>query len=106
MARSLPIPAASLPERVTSNRLAEIPSVEIPGARPPSAADISEAVRARLTQDADTGVWRRLTNLWLEPPNPFNPGARRPRRDATVVTMLILAAIGLVLYFNVTAVLE
>ncbi len=106
MARSVPIPVATLSERVTSSRLAEIPSVEIPGAQPPSAADIYEAVRARFAQDADAGVWKRLTNFWLEPPNPFNPRARRPRRDSTVVTMLILAALGLVLYFNMTAILE
>ena len=106
MARSVPIPAAAVSERAKSNRLIEIPSLEIPGAQPPSAADIYEAVRARFAQDADTGVWRRLTNLWLEPPNPFNPRARRLRRDSTVVTMLILVALGLVLYFNMTAVLE
>jgi hypothetical protein len=106
MARSVPIPAASLSERVTSNQLTEIPSVEIPGVQHPSAADVYQAVRARFAQDAGTGVWRRLTNVWLEPPNPFNPRARRSRRDATVVTMLILVVLGLVLYCNMTAVLE
>jgi hypothetical protein len=106
MARFVLIPVAAACERAKSNRLAEIPSVEIPGPQPPSSADIYEAVRTRFAQGADTGTWRRLSNLWLEPPNPFNPRARRPRRDAIVITMLILVALGLVLYFNMTAVLE
>ena len=37
--------------------------------------------------------------------NPFDPNARRqPRQDAIVLAALIFAALGLALYFNITAI--
>ena len=66
---------------------------------------ISEAIRRRFAQSPDAGVLKRLANVVLEPPNPFNPNARRrPRQGAVILAALIFAALGLAFYFNITAV--
>ena len=70
-----------------------------------AAANISEAIRRRFAQSPDAGVLKRLANVVLEPPNPFNPNARRrPKQDAVILAALIFAALGLAFYFNITAV--
>ena len=68
------------------------------------AATISEAVRRRFAQSPDAGVLKRLANVVLEPPNPFNPNARRrPKQGAVILAALIFAVLGLTFYFNITA---
>jgi hypothetical protein len=60
-----------------------------------------------LAQSLDGGARKRFANAFLEPPNPFNPKARRrPKQDAVILGVLILVALGLVLYFNITAVVS
>jgi hypothetical protein len=69
-----------------------------------AAASINEAIRRRFAQSPDAGVLKRLANVVLEPPNPFNPNARRrPKQGAVILAALIFAVLGLAFYFNITA---
>ena len=105
MHREQPITAESILRRRTLNRIPEIPPAIVPALRVATASNIGDAIRNHFSQAPDAGVWRRLANTLLEPPNPFNPNAhRRPRQDAVVLGLLIIAAVGLVFYFNITAV--
>ena len=85
-----------------SMRKFELPAgVEISS---PNGRQISEAAAARFGKACNAGVWKRLTALVLEPPNPFDPKAsRRLRREAVVLGSLILALLVLAVYFNVFA---
>ena len=59
----------------------------------------------QLESRPDYGFWRRLGNLLLEPRNPFDPSpTRSPKKDVVVMGMLLLIALLLVGYFNLTAV--
>jgi len=50
-------------------------------------------------------VMTRLAKVAFDPPNPFNPNARRqPRQDAVILGTLVLVAFALVFYFNMTSV--
>ena len=104
MDREEPITADSILRRRTFARIPKPPAI-LPALHVGSASNISNAIRNHFAQAPDAGVWRRLANTLLEPPNPFNPkGHRRPRQDAVVLGLLIIAAAGLVFYFNITAV--
>jgi len=47
---------------------------------------------------------KRLAKVALDPPNPFNPNARRrPKQGAVTLVALIFAVLGLAFYFNITA---
>jgi hypothetical protein len=105
MDREEPIRAESILRRRILNRVPEIPPASFPSTHMVTASDIADAVRKCFSQAPDTGVWRRLANTLLEPPNPFNSNARRhPKQDSVILGVLILAAVGLVIYFNITAV--
>ena len=68
------------------------------------ATRIVEAFRVRLRKACDVGVWQRLSNALLEPANPFAARARRHvRQEAIILGTLVLAALGLTVYFNLSA---
>ena len=84
-------------------------STEIPlgtaGIQNPSVARIVETFRARFAEACDAGVWKRLSNTVLEPGNPFDVKAGRQLRQETLILgTLVLVALGLAVYFNVTAI--
>jgi hypothetical protein len=84
-------------------------STEIPlgtaGIQNPSVARIVETFRARFAKACDAGVWNRLSNAVLEPVNPFDVKSRRQLRQETLILgTLVLVALGLAVYFNVTAI--
>ena len=55
-----------------------------------------------LKHRADIGLRKALTNVVFEPQNPFDSGARRnPRLGFMVATILLVAALGVLIYFNV-----
>ena len=63
--------------------------------------DIKKAARARFGKACDSGVWKRLTSVVLEPANAFDPKApRRFRREVVVVGSMVLSFLVLALYFN------
>ena len=51
------------------------------GIQTTSATRIVEAFRARFDKACDAGVWKRLSNVVLEPANPFDAKARRQLRQ-------------------------
>ena len=105
MDREEPITAESILRRPTFDRIPEIPPAIFPVPHVATASNINDAIRDHFAQTPDAGVWRRLANTMLATPNPFNPNARRrPKLDSVVLAVLILAAVGLVFYFNITAV--
>jgi hypothetical protein len=66
-----------------------------------SPKDIQKAAAARFGKACDSGVWKRLTSVLLEPANPFDPKApRRLRREAVVLGSMVLSFLFLALYFN------
>jgi hypothetical protein len=100
-----PITAESILRQRTLDRIPELPPAIFPPPHMVTASNISDAIRNHFAQIPDAGVWRRLANTLLEPPNPFNPNARRqPKQDSVILGVLILAAVALVFYFNITAV--
>jgi tagatose-1,6-bisphosphate aldolase non-catalytic subunit AgaZ/GatZ len=73
--------------------------------RSPSAARIVETFRARFKKACDAGVWKRLSNIVLEPANPFDVKARRQvRQEAIILGTLVFIALGLAVYFNLNAI--
>ena len=73
-------------------------------ARGCTAAELESAMAEQLRCRPDFGLWLRLGNLLLEPRNPFDPAhVRAPKKDAVVIGLLLLAAVMLVVYFNLTA---
>ena len=71
----------------------------------PTAARIVETFRARFAMACDVGVWKRLSNIVLEPANPFDLKAHRQvRQEAIILGTLVFAAIGLAVYFNLDAI--
>lgn len=52
-------------------------------------------------QRSDIGLRKALTNVAFEPQNPFDAGARRnPRLGFRVAAILLVAALGVLIYFN------
>ena len=83
----------------------EIPP-EFDGMDTVCATRIVEAFRVRFRKACDVGVCQRLSNALLEPANPFAAQSRRHvRQEAIILGTLVLAALGLVVYFNLSAVL-
>jgi hypothetical protein len=67
----------------------------------PSARQINYAAAARFSKACDAGVWKRLTNIVLEPANPFDQRVpRRLRQEAVVLGALFLGASLLAICFN------
>jgi hypothetical protein len=84
-------------------------STEIPlgttGVQNPSATRIVDAFRARFAKACDAGVCKRLSNAVLEPANPFDVKAgRQLRLETLILGTLVFVALGLTVYFNVTAI--
>ena len=89
---------------VRSSVCAEI-ALGTAGIRIPSATRIVETFRARFAEASDAGVWKRLSNAVLEPANPFDVKAGRQFRQETLILgTLVFVALGLAVYFNVTAI--
>ena len=69
-----------------------------------SPKEINKAAAARFDKACNSGVWKRLNSVLLEPANPFEPKApRRLRREAVVLGSMILSFLLLALYFNLAA---
>ncbi len=86
-----------------SRRIPSIPLEAIAIESTP-APRIVETFRARVSKACDAGVWKRLSNFVLDPANPFDAKARRQLRlEALVIGTLVFTALGLAVYFNVTA---
>jgi hypothetical protein len=99
------ITAAAILRRQPLSRVPDIPPATFLLDHTAAAVKISHAIQRRFAQSPDAGVLKRLANVVLEPPNPFSPNARRrPKQGAVILAVLIFAALGLALYFNITAV--
>ena len=73
----------------------------------PDAEHTRQALRLRLGKAGNHGFWKRLSALVLEPANPFNAKApRRFRHDAIMLTALLLLAISIVAFFNLSAIVR
>jgi hypothetical protein len=71
------------------------------------ATRIVEAFRVRFRKACDVGVCQRLSNAFLEPANPFAARSRRHvTQGAVILGTLVLAALGLAVYFNLSAVVR
>jgi hypothetical protein len=65
---------------------------------------IRKAAKARFNKACDAGVWKRISNIVLEPKNPFDAKApRRPRQEAIVLGALILTSVLLAVYLSVAS---
>jgi hypothetical protein len=79
--------------------------LEAAGIQSPSAARIVESFRTRFAKACDAGVWKRLSMAVMEPANPFDVKARRQvRQEAIILGVLVFAALGLAVYFNLNAI--
>ncbi len=84
----------------------EIPP-ECDGMETVCATRIVEAFRIRFRKGCDVGVCQRFSNALLEPANPFAARwHRNVRQEAIILGTLILAALGLAVYFNLSAVVR
>jgi hypothetical protein len=82
-------------------------STECDGMDTVSATRIVEAFRVRFRKACDVGVCQRLSNALLEPANPFAAQSRRHvRQEAIILGTLVVAALGLAVYFNLSAVVR
>jgi|GEM_PF-4125481 len=105
MERSESITAKSVLQKRRFHWVPDIPPAILSSLHTPTAAEISGAIRERLAQAPDAGVWKRLAAVLLEPPSPFDLKVHRQLKHGTAVLgLLVLAALGLALYFNITAV--
>ena len=103
MEKDVEITAARVLSMGRSTISPEIPP-ESDGMDTVCATRIVEAFRVRFRNACDVGVCQRLSNALLEPANPFATRSRRHvRQEAIILGTLVLAALGLAVYFNVTA---
>ncbi len=104
MKQDLKITAETVLHMVRTQMSPAIPQ-EAGGIQTDSAARIVELFGRRFGKAYDAGIWKRLSNLFLEPANPFDVKARRQfRQEAIVLGTFILTALGLALYFNLKAI--
>ena len=104
MEQDLEITAESVLHMVRTQTSSPIPQ-EAAGIQTNSAARIVELFRGRFGKAYDAGIWKRLSNLFLQPANPFDVKARRQfRQEAIVLLTFIVTALGLALYFNLNAI--
>ena len=100
MEQDLEITAESVLHMVRTRTSSPIPQ-EGAGIQTNSAARIVELFGRRFGKAYDAGIWKRLSNLFLEPANPFDVKARRQfRQEAIILGTFSLTALGLALYFN------
>jgi len=77
---------------------------DVSAIRTPSAAEVVAAFRGHSGKRCDSGIWNRLLNTILEPPNPFEAKLRRRlRQEAIILGTLICAVCGLAVYFNLAS---
>ena len=106
MEKDVEITAARVLSKGRSTIGPEIPP-EFDGMDTVGATRIVEAFRARFTKACDAGVCQRLSNTLLEPANPFAARSRRHvRQEAIILGTLVLAALGMAVYFNLSAVVR
>jgi hypothetical protein len=106
MEREVEITAARVLRMGRSTIGSEIPP-ESDGMDTVCATRIVEAFRFRFRTACDVGVCQRLSNALLEPANPFASRSRRHvRQEAIILGTLVLAALGLAVYFNLSAVVR
>ena len=80
------------------------PEVEEQDITVASPKDIKRTAAVRFGKACDSGIWKRLTSVVLEPANPFDPKVpRRFRREVVVVGSMVLSFLVLALYFNLAA---
>ena len=104
MEQDLEITAKSVLHTVRTQTSFPIPQ-EAAGIQTNSAARIVKLFGRRFGKAYDAGIWKRLSNVFLEPANPFDVKARRQfRQEAIVLGTFILTALGLALYFNLKAI--
>jgi hypothetical protein len=104
MEQDLEITAETVLHMVRTQMSPAIPQ-EAAGIQSDSAARIVELFGRRFGKAYDAGIWKRLSNLFLEPANPFDVKAcRQFRQEAIVLGTSILTALGLALYFNLKAI--
>ena len=104
MEQDLEITAESVLHTVRTQTNSPIPQ-EAAGIQANSAARIVELFRGRFGKAYDAGIWKRLSNVFLEPANPFDVKVRRQfRQEAIILGTFILTALGLALYFNLRAI--
>jgi hypothetical protein len=66
-----------------------------------TAKQIRKAAADRFRKACDAGLWKRFSNIILEPKNPFDAkAARRPRQEAVVLGALALTSALLAMYFG------
>ena len=91
--------------RSVRTRMSPAIALEAPCTQKTSASRIVETFRRRFGKAYDAGMWKRLSNIVLEPANPFDVKARRHLRpEALILGTFILTALGLALYFNLRAI--
>jgi hypothetical protein len=104
MEQDLEITAESVLHMVRTQTSSPIPR-EAAGIQTDSAARIVELFRGRFGKAYDAGIWKRLSNVFLEPANPFDVKAcRQFRQEAIILGTFILTALGLALYFNLKSI--
>jgi len=104
MEQDLEITAETVLHMVRTQMSPAIPQQAV-GIQTDSAARIEELFGRLFGKAYDAGIWKRLSNLFLEPANPFDVKARRQfRQEAIVLGTFILTALGLALYFNLKAI--
>jgi len=87
------------------SRMSPAIPLEAAGIQSSLATRIVGTFRGRFGKAYDAGVWKRLSNVVLEPANPFDVKARRQLRlEALVLGTFIVTALGLALYFNLKAI--
>jgi hypothetical protein len=98
-------------QAVLQNRRAQPPfeipadaSIDIPVR---DAEYIRRTLRYRLAKAGNTGFWKRVSAIVLEPANPFNTKAQRKfRQEANVLIALLLLTFLIVAFFNFSAILR
>ena len=104
MEQDIEITAESVLHMVRTQTSSPIPQ-EAAGIQTNSAARIVALFRERFGKAYDAGIWKRLSNVLLEPANPFDVKARRQfRQEAIILGTFILAVLGLAIYFNLEAI--
>jgi hypothetical protein len=104
MEQDLEITAESVLRMVRTQTSSPIP-LEAAGIQTNSAAQIVEEFGRRFGKAYDADIWKRLSNVFLEPANPFDVKARRQfRQEAIILGTFSLTALGLALYFNLKAI--
>jgi len=71
-----------------------------------TAPQVVQAFRERFMAH-NSGVWKRLSSIVVEPANPFESKSRRRlRQEAMVLGTLVCAALAFTAYFNLSATLR